>query len=98
MIQIPFKDEFREALASGRKTATSRFRKYGNPGDLFEGLEMTFELTNVDRVPLGNVAESFYSAEGLSSPDDFRHVWAGIHPKRTDPSLLVYLHQFKRVK
>ena len=53
-IAIPFLPEFREAMLAERKTATSRTKRYGYPGDYFEQFGRLFILVDVYRISLGN--------------------------------------------
>lgn len=95
---IPFKEEFNDHLAFGRKTVTSRTKKYGEPGDWFERNGMAFVLTDVKRILLGDVAEELYYEEGFEHEDEFKQVWNDIHPRRHfREDDMVWVHTFKRV-
>ena len=95
---IPFRESFREALLSGRKTATSRTSQYGEQGRQFQAFGVLFEFTFVERRLLAEIASHHYKAEGCASPDEFIRVWNEIHPrKRFDPLTVVWYHEFKLV-
>ncbi len=96
-ITIPFLDEFRERMLSGQKTATTRTRKYGDPGDLFSAFGYTFQLIKVSRVYLGEVAFAYHKQEGFESKDDFMECWCRIHPRKRHYTDIVWLHEFERV-
>ena len=98
MVKIPFRVQFREALLSGQKTATSRFQRYGNPLDNFQAFGATFEILAVSQITLYEVAASEYKAEGFSCPLDFLEVWERIHPRRkVDEYTEVWFHVFRRL-
>ena len=73
--EIPFLPEFQEAMLSGRKTVTSRTKKYGEPGDWFEVFGAEFHLIKVFKATLNQIAFLGWYSEGLSSPGDFVGVW-----------------------
>lgn len=93
--EIPFREEFEEDIKNRNKTATSRTKKYGEPGDSFKAFSMTIELTHCVHVPLFVVAKYFYREEGFASPEDFKKAWNKIHPRKRyehDPGRMVWLH------
>ena len=109
MIKIPFLPEFKEAILSGKKTATTRSKRYGKPGDILSMFSNGFiftpqadshVLTHVVQVPLYVVASFFYKEEGLDSPEAFIEVWDRIHRRKKyedDQKLKVWLHLFRGV-
>ena len=97
-IEIPFMERFREPMLSGKKTWTSRTRKYGEKGDTFTVFDATFEVVNVSQMRLDVVAYLHSKEEGLNSPEDFMATWKMIHPRTGyDPEQVVWVHEFKRV-
>ena len=98
-IAIPFKKQFEQDLRDGKKTMTTRTKRYGYPGDWFTSFGMYFVLTWVSKTQLRIVAESFYHQEGFESPRGFIEIWEKLHPKMGYlPYREVYLHEFKRAK
>lgn len=97
--KIPFQRRFETPLLEGRKTCTSRPRRMGDEGDIFKAYGQTFEITFVEHIRLGLVAEQLYEQEGCDSPEDFIEVWRSIHPRRGyvlgDP---VWVHHFKKLE
>ncbi len=81
----------------GRKTATSRTRKYGKSGDTFHIFGYEFEIYNVHKVKLSDVAASYWRQEGVDSPGDFMEVWLKLH-RVWNPNLEVYLHHFRKTR
>ena len=97
MLTITFRPQFREALLDGRKTATSRTKLLGNPGDRFRAFGATFILQDVRLVTLGLVARERWREEGARSQDDFKRIWASIHPRiGFRETYLVYLYTFTK--
>ena len=95
-IKLPFKEDFKERMLSGRKTCTSRNKIYGKAGDTFEAFGATFEITDVERHSLRTVAWRFYYDEGFSSPEEFTVCWKKIHPRKGFiASQLVWVHWFR---
>ena len=93
-IKLAFLPEFREAMLSGRKTATTRRGVHGEVGDTFEAWGRTFLITGVRDVRLRTVDEVYYHAEGLMAPDYFRVAWRHCG-KRWTPDARVWLHFFR---
>jgi len=54
---VPFNDRSQERLLLGSKTATSRTKQYGNIGDTFQAGDKSFELTEVSRKNLLDIAQ-----------------------------------------
>ena len=63
-IRIPFRLSFAAALFSGVKTATSRTKRYGIPGDTFIVSGRKFVLTSVRLKKLRQVAHELWEEEG----------------------------------
>ncbi len=96
MIEIPFREEFREPMLEGRKTCTSRNRRYGEPGDRFVAFDATFELTAVFQAQLEYVACVLWQEEGVSGPEHFKRVWTELHPRKGwAPEQVVWVHKFR---
>lgn len=93
--RIPFKSRFIPAILESRKTMTSRFRRYGAPGDWFTIRGRTFILTDVEQHPLGYVALVWWRQEGVGSEEEFWDIWRSIHPGRTEPGLMVWVHRWR---
>ncbi len=96
--RVPFLADFREALLSGAKTATTRTARHAEEGDTFEAFGATFEVLAVRRTTLAAVKLGYWQREGVASPEAFERVWTRIHPRAGfDPAKAVYLHKFRRV-
>ncbi len=98
VIEIPFNEWSTERLLSGNKTATSRNKKYGRPGDVFHVMGASFEIDSIEYLKLMNVAYMHYKEEGATGSQEFIKVWGDLHPKvRFIPSHKVYFHKFRRI-
>ena len=98
-ITMPFLPEWGFAMLSGKKTATSRPKKYGEPGDWFRAFGEKFVLFDVYPIDLQSVATNHYYEEGCDSEQAFKDVWNRIHyRKRYTVNQIVYFHRFKLVR
>jgi len=82
-------------MKQGLKTATSRTKCYGDPGDWFKAFGGIFIIVNVHKLQLVDIAHLFYREEGFKTKEDFMAMWAKIHPRvGFQPDKKVYLHKF----
>lgn len=107
-IKIPFNEWSRRRL--WKKRCTSRNKKYGKIGDTFiscnESIISTdskplvkYEITYIEKLSLGFVAEHLYELEGADSSEGFIKVWEDIHPViGFVPEQKVWVHVFKEVE
>lgn len=97
-INIPFLPEFEEAMLEGRKTSTSRTKRFGNVNDTFKAFGAYFRITSVSEASLDVVAYEYYQDEGFNTPDAFIECWTKIHPQKGFvPDQLVHFHSFKKI-
>jgi hypothetical protein len=86
-----------EASFEGRKTATTRSKIMGKPGDIFYLRGIAFEIFAVEKVRLEIVATERYKEEGFQSSNDFIKAWKLLHyVKGYDPQQMVFYHSYKR--
>jgi hypothetical protein len=97
-VEIPFRSQFENAMISDRKTATSRTKLNGKIGDTFKAFGHLFEITELHRLTLSDVAQRFYRQEGVESPGDFMQVWQKLHRGVWNPQRLIWLHRFRRIR
>jgi len=102
-IDIPFNDWSKNRLLDRRKTATTRSKRYGEPGDTFE-VDLSprpfksYELVSIELMTLKEIAEEHYDEEGAESPQEFIEVWNEIHPfRKYRPDDKKWFHKFKEV-
>lgn len=95
-ITIPFREDMQVAVLSGNKTATSRTKRYGEIGDYFIINGRKFVLSYVHRIMLDEVVHGCWQKEGMESIDQFKKIWAEIHPRKGyDPNQMVWYHEWK---
>lgn len=95
-IKIPFKEQFRDAMLSGKKICTTRTKRYGEVGDIFEAFDAEFELVGVCPTIALWVGNFLYKEEGFEVAWDFHKIWRKLHP-RLDKSAVVYVHFFRQI-
>lgn len=103
-VDIPFASRFWTLILEGRKTWTSRTKRYGEPGDLLRAFPHTekqvmLRLDKVFRAQLRTVAADHYGEpqEGCASEQDFIALWVELHPRRGwNPGQWVWVHVFHR--
>ncbi len=96
-VKIPFQEEFRDRMLDGKKTCTSRTKRYGEVGDTFEAFGAELRIAITHKHPLYNVADILYEQEGFDTPEEFKACWIKLHPRRGfDPEQKVWVHFFRR--
>lgn len=97
-VGIPFNEWSLERLLDGRKTATSRNKKYGKAGDVFIIRKKVFKLISIEKMKLIIIAKFHYKEEGAKYPEEFIEIWKQIHPKRGwEPDKRVWFHKFEQI-
>lgn len=96
-VRIPFKEQFREAMLSGKKTCTTRTKQYGKPEDCFRVFDAEFELIVVVPSIAMWVGNYLYKEEGFDQPGEFHKLWGKMHA-RLAREAIVFVHVFKRVQ
>jgi hypothetical protein len=95
---LPFRPEFWGPITTGRKTVTSRTRKFGEPGDLLDTSVGPVRLLEVFQTTLEDVRDHLWTKEGVHGPNDFERVWKEIHPRKGfDPAQEVWVHRFEYI-
>ena len=98
-IKIPFMAEWHNVMLDGKKTCTSRNKRYGKIGDTFEVFGARYEITQIEQRNLLEVTANFYLAEGCETSNEFIAVWDKIYPhKLWRGSQIVWVHHFKRLQ
>lgn len=86
-------------MLTGKKTMTTRSKKYGDMGDTFEIFGQKFIIKNIVKLRVGVVAYTYYDAEGLNSPEEFIEIWKKIHPMvGFQPDRKYWAHIFIKVE
>ena len=97
-LRVKFREDFGPKLANGEKTATTRTKPLGRPGEHFLALGGRYVILTVEKLTLGEVAADHHREEGFPSPAGFRAVWTSLHPREGwNPKQLAFYHTFARV-
>jgi hypothetical protein len=101
-LNIPFSRPMRLASIRGEKVATSRSKKYGNPGDWFKlpdyvGYPVYYRLIDVQTMPLQEIKTKYYRIEGFASPEAFEEFWRNLHRGQFLFSKDYYVHFYGRI-
>jgi len=91
-----FTREMEEAIQSDRKVCTSRREQHGTPGDVFTVRTVDYQIVDVLRVELAEIATLFYRLEGFDSPQEFRDFWVRIYGEPFSGWDMAYVHFFVR--
>lgn len=95
--EIPFMDDFKAVMLTGAKTATSRNKIYGHPGQTFRAFGARFRILALFRLTQAVVRDQHYRAEGFTSPEAFEACWAKLHPRAGfQPDKPVWMHTFTK--
>lgn len=98
-VQIPFRPEMVAAILEGRKICTSRYTKYGDPGNIMPVPPKKFEIIGIIWPRLRNVRDYLFGAEGFTSSMEFENYWVKLHPRRGfREEDRVYTHFFEEVQ
>ena len=95
-VGIPFNRWSRERIRTGRKRATSRYKKLAKAGDMFVVDGVEYEIDLVVKLPLWFITKELYVSEGAESEEELVKVWLEIHPRRGFRAYdEVWYHHFK---
>lgn len=98
-IQIPFQERWAESMLTGYKRCTSRTKRYGEIGDIFEAFGARFQLTTIEQRLLEDVSMNLFRKEGCEMPAEFIDVWKGLHPRKGwNGGQKVWVHHFKKIE
>lgn len=96
-IKIPFLERFKEPMLNGTKIMTTRSKRYGWKGDVFDAFGATFQIEEIYIAALSWITKYRWREEGCSSEQDFMDVWKSIHHKLNDPRSQWHVHRFRKV-
>jgi hypothetical protein len=105
LVEMRFIPDNEAAVLSGRKTATARRTKHGEPGDYFEVAQpgpdnmvilTRFVLESVERMTISSAARVHHDELGADDPAGFYKAWERAYGRIADPDDLVFLHRFRR--
>jgi hypothetical protein len=81
-IKIPFNLWSQDKLLHGLKSATSRYKKYGDVGDTFLMQGKVYYINLIVKLPLWFIRNELHITEGCESGEEFEKIWTEIHPER----------------
>jgi hypothetical protein len=97
-INIPFNAWSKERIKNGIKTMTSRYKRYGRPGDYYVVDDEKYILVEQYQIKLELVKLMYWQNEGAESPEEFEKIWKEIHPRRGfRPDDWVWAHEFEKI-
>ena len=97
LVFIPMRPNNVKSILAGKKTATSRTKIFGWPGDYFMIKDSYYQITRLNKKTLGEIAMNHFKDEGFNSTEEFIAEWEQIHPyKGFDASWEVYYHEFEK--
>ena len=99
IIKIPFHNRFIMEIASGRKTKTTRSKRYGKVGDIFylAGRKIKCEIMGTIKIPLKDIVEKYWRDEGFRSKEEMIGFWLTIH-RKYEPEKKFWIHSFRRIQ
>jgi len=90
-----------EQVLKGGKHMSRRFRRWGDPGDVFHVKGKPFKFSRIERLRVGDITEDDIRKEGYTNKDEFEQMWYKTHPKsvkagvKLDPEQLCWCHEYE---
>jgi len=92
---MPFRRAFEDAIKTGKKTATTRNRPYGEPGAVLSTEWGDIRLLSVEQWKLGDVKRELWREEGCVNAEHFESVWRSIHRGHWSADTVAWVHRFE---
>jgi len=91
------RDRFVDAALAGSKTQQRRNGVYGYPGETFQLKNETFEITALERQPLGEMTQEDAQAEGFPNLEVYKQLIISMHAGMDwNESHQVWVHSFQK--
>ncbi|HLX64387.1 MAG TPA: hypothetical protein VKX17_24145 [Planctomycetota bacterium] len=93
-----------EQILKGGKHMSRRFRRWGDPGDVFRVKGKAFCFTRVERMKVSDITDDDIRKEGYSTREEFENMWIKSHPKTVaagktlEPNQLCWCHEYQPVE
>lgn len=93
-----------EQILKGGKHMSRRFRKWGDPGDVFRVKGKAFRFFRVERMKVSDITDEDIRKEGYQTREEFDQMWIKSHPKTVaagktlDMDGLCWSHQYEPVE
>ena len=90
-----------EQILKGGKHMSRRFRRWGDPGDIFQVKGKPFRFVKVERLRVGDITDDDIRKEGYASREEFEQMWVKSHPKTVasgktlSPDDLCWSHEYE---
>lgn len=94
LIDLSFHPLMSEAVLSGMKSCTTRYKRKGAIGDCFWIGEHLFRIIEVSECVISEVAGRFFRMEGFCSEKEFTTFWTGLYDDQWNPDETVFTHFF----
>lgn len=91
-------------ILQGGKHMSRRFRKWGDPGDVFHVRGKAFRFACVERMKVSDITDEDIRKEGYQTREEFDQMWIKSHPKTVaagktlDMDGLCWSHQYEPVE
>lgn len=92
-----------EQILKGGKHMSRRFRRWGDPGDVFHVKGKPFRFTRVEQMKVSDITDDDIRKEGYTSREEFEAMWVKSHPKTVkagktlDQEGLCWCHEYEAV-
>lgn len=92
-----------DQILKGGKHMSRRFRRWGDPGDVFRVRGKAFRFTRVERMKVSDITDDDIRKEGYQTREEFEQMWVKSHPKtvaagkQLDQDGLCWCHEYEPV-
>ena len=93
-----------DQILKGGKHMSRRFRKWGDPGDVFRVRGKAFRFARVERMKVSDITDDDIRKEGYQTREEFDQMWIKSHPKTVaagktlDQDGMCWSHQYEPVE
>ncbi|MEI6232991.1 MAG: hypothetical protein WCT04_08060 [Planctomycetota bacterium] len=93
-----------DQILKGGKHMSRRFRRWGDPGDVFRVKGKAFRFARIERMKVSDITDDDIRKEGYQTREEFDQMWVKSHPKTVaagktlDQDGLCWSHQYEPVE
>lgn len=93
-----------DQILKGGKHMSRRFRRWGDPGDIFKVRGKSFRFARIERMKVSDITDDDIRKEGYQTREEFDQMWIKSHPKTVaagktlDQDGLCWSHQYEPVE
>jgi N4-acetylcytidine amidohydrolase len=90
-----------DQILKGGKHMSRRFRRWGDPGDVFHVRGKAFRFNRVQQLRVGDITEDDIRKEGYTNKEEFEQMWYKSHPKtvssgkKLEPDQVCWCHEYE---